>query len=304
MFDPQYEAQAGLLIECIPQVAKHECFALKGGTAINLFLRDFPRVSVDIDLTYLPLKARDESLQDIDTALVQLKEDIEQRVPGRTRVEERRMQGYVTKLSVVRGDTEIKIEPNFVLRGSVGESIQRELSPAAQHHFGASARILTLAQEDLYGGKLCAALDRQHPRDLFDVKLLLSEDGITSTVRRAFVVYLASHTRPMHELLAPSLIDIWNAFDRQFLGMSRNPVTLDDLLDSRRQLVALMGPSLDAAERHFLISMKSGDPDWDVLEIEGLQNMPALQWKLLNIRKMDARKRNKQLEALQDLLGG
>ncbi len=163
--------------------------------------------------------------------------------------------------------------------------------------------MVTLALEDVYGGKLCAALDRQHPRDLFDIHQLLTHDGITPAIRRAFTVYLASHTRPMHELLNPNLTDITDAYDRQFTGMVREHVVLDKLLESRRELVAQLAPSLDVNERQFLLSMKSGEPDWAVLGIEGLERMPALQWKLLNIRKMDTRKRDEQLGILKNLLG-
>jgi len=301
VFDARFEAQVRLVIECLPQVAKQDCFALKGGTAINLFLRDFPRVSVDIDLTYLPLRARDESLGAISDALLRIKGDIVRLMPG-SRVTERRIQGYAAKLSVASGDTEIKIEPNLVLRGSLGTPLNQELSPAAQAHFSASASIQMLAKEDLYGGKLCAALDRQHPRDLFDIKVLLDDTGITSAIRRAFVVYLAGHNRPMHELLSPNLIDITDTFERQFVGMAREPVTIGELVAIRQDLVANLVPSLDNAERQFLLSMKSGDPDWGVLGFGNLQAMPALQWKLHNIRKMDARKRDEQLETLRVLL--
>jgi predicted nucleotidyltransferase component of viral defense system len=301
MFSPQYEAQTELLIHCIPEVAKHPRFALKGGTAINLFLRDMPRVSVDIDLTYLPLKPRDESLQEIEQTLISIKTDIERNVTG-THVKEHRIQGIVAKISVVRGDTEIKIEPNLVLRGCVGDPAVRELCPVARQHFRASARMETLAPEDVYGGKLCAALDRQHPRDLFDIHQLLRHEGITPAIRRAFTVYLASHTRPMHELLNPNLIDISEAFERQFTGMLREPVILNELLEARRELVAQLAPSLDSEERQFLLTMKSGDPDWGVLGIEGLQEMPALKWKLMNIRKMDASKREEQLKMLREIL--
>ena len=140
---------------------------------------------------------------------------------------------------------------------------------SAQSRFRAGARITTLADADLYGGKLCAALDRQHPRDLFDVRLLLRNEGITPAIRRAFVVYLASHTRPMHELLQPNLIDITDAFERQFIGMTLDPVTIDELVDARHDLVEILVPSLDDSEKTFLLSMKSGDPDWGVLGIEG-----------------------------------
>jgi hypothetical protein len=357
VFDPRFRAQVSLVIRCLPEAAKHDCFALKGGTAINLFVRDLPRVSVDIDLTYLPLKSRDESLREISDTLQEIRKEIETALPG-ARVSERHVQGYVAKLSVSADDTEIKIEPgksscpaanrtahslpsvygkasthppgapaffrkpmkakqlhassafncsfqvepNLVLRGGLSAPTVRELCPLAQEHFQAGARIQTMADTDLYGGKLCAALDRQHPRDLFDVGLLLRNEGITPAIRRAFVVYLASHTRPMHELLQPTPIDITDAFERQFIGMTLAPVTMDEIMDARHDLVESVVPSLDDSERTFLLSMKSGDPDWHVLGIEGLENMPALQWKLLNIRKMDGGKREEQLRILRDLL--
>ena len=140
MFDPRFQAQVSLVIRCLPEVAKHDCFALKGGTAINLFIRDLPRVSVDIDLTYLPLKSRDESLQEISDTLQEIREEIEAALPG-ARVSARHVQGYVSKLSVATDDTEIKIEPNLVLRGNLSAPTVRELSPLAQEHFRAGARI-------------------------------------------------------------------------------------------------------------------------------------------------------------------
>lgn len=54
MISEPYRAQMDLLLQVLPLVAKEESFALKGGTAINLFVRDMPRLSVDIDLTWLP----------------------------------------------------------------------------------------------------------------------------------------------------------------------------------------------------------------------------------------------------------
>jgi hypothetical protein len=62
--NPYFE-QVELLVRVLPVVGKSKCFTVKGGTAINLFYRDMPRLSVDIDLVYLPLKSREESLLDI-----------------------------------------------------------------------------------------------------------------------------------------------------------------------------------------------------------------------------------------------
>ena len=64
-----YRAQVRLLLRLLPIVADEKCFALKGGTAINLFVRDLPRLSVDIDLIYLPMHGRREALVGIDAAM-------------------------------------------------------------------------------------------------------------------------------------------------------------------------------------------------------------------------------------------
>jgi len=68
-FREVYRKQVELLIKILPFIAEEDCFALKGWTAINLFVRDMPRLSVDIDLTYLPVLSRSESLDAIDAAM-------------------------------------------------------------------------------------------------------------------------------------------------------------------------------------------------------------------------------------------
>jgi predicted nucleotidyltransferase component of viral defense system len=297
MFDPRYEAQVRLLLRCLPEIHRHPCFALKGGTAINLFVRDLPRVSVDADLTYLPLKPRREALQEIHETLRSLKEGVEQRVPG-SRVRASRSGDYVVKLFISTGDATIKVEPNLILRGSVDAPQGRDLSPAAQEHFEVFVSVQTLSTADLYGGKLCASLDRQHPRDLFDLKLLLDDKGISPEIRRAFVVYLAEHNRPMSELLAPTLRDIKRLYREQFIGMTRVEVLLDDLVRVQRSLANTLVRALDDDEREFLLSMKRGEPEWHRLGIEHLAQLPGIQWKLINIRKMDSAKRKAALDRL------
>src|SRR3546814_1358815 len=69
-----------------------------------------------------------------------------------------------------------------------------------------------VALPDLYAGKIAAALDRQHPRDLFDILHLYENEGITDDLFRAFLVYLVSHNRPAHELLAPHLLDLEDCY--------------------------------------------------------------------------------------------
>ena len=207
MFDAQYETQTRLLLSLLPALERHVCFALKGGTAINLFVRDLPRVSVDIDLTYLPLKRREEALTEMSEQLRALGASALGAAVG-AEVREHYSGGRVDRLAIETREATIKIEPNTIFRGCVYSPETRELTSRAQERFGLYVRARTLSVADLYGGKLCAALGRQHPRDLFDVKLLLETDGITPEIRRAFVVYLAGHNRPMNELLAPRPKDI------------------------------------------------------------------------------------------------
>jgi len=65
----EYIRQVALLVETVPFIEKEACFALKGGTAVNLFHRDMPRLSVDIDLTYLPFDDRTTAFANINAAL-------------------------------------------------------------------------------------------------------------------------------------------------------------------------------------------------------------------------------------------
>lgn len=301
MFDPRYESPVRLLLRCLPEIDRHRCFALKGGTAINFFVRNLPRVSVDIDLAYLPLQPRDEALQGVHDALISLRNGIEQRIPG-AGVREGRSQNYVVKLFISTGDALVKIEPNLVFRGSIHSPLVLDLCQAAQDHFEVFTSVQTLSMADLYGGKLCAALDRQHPRDLFDVKLLLEDKGITPEIRRAFVIYLAGHDRPMNELLAPRLQDIGRQYESNFRGMSRSEVPLDDLLRVQADLAHKLVEALDSDEKEFLLSMKRGEPEWGLLGIEHVDRLPALQWKLINIRKMDSSKRLVALNRLTEIL--
>jgi predicted nucleotidyltransferase component of viral defense system len=296
MLDRQYNAQVKLLLRCLPEIGRHQCFALKGGSAINLFVQDMPRLSVDIDLTYLPLKSRAEALSEIHETLLSIRDDIEHRIPD-VRVREISNKGSAIKLNVSADDVIIKIEPNLIVRGSVYSPEQRDLCKAAQDRFELFTSVNTLSIADLYAGKLCAALDRQHPRDLFDVKLLLDDTGITPVIRRAFVVYLSSHNRPFNELLNPRLHDISELYRNHFRGMTRTEVSLDELQQIQKNLARTIVAELDNDEKKFLISMKSGEPDWD-----HLAQLPALRWKLINIRKMDPSDHAVSLERLKRIL--
>jgi len=299
-----YYKQAELMLKTIPHVAAERSFALKGGTAINLFVRDMPRLSVDIDLTYLPVgDARDAALRNMSAALDRIAGAIKKSIPG-TRVQETRAKNpdRITRITVAVGSTRIKIDPNAVIRGSVYPAGDRDLTRRAEDLFELSVTARTLSLADLYGGKLCAALDRQHPRDLFDVKLLLDNEGITDEIRKAFVVYLASHDRPMHELLDPKPKNVRRIFENEFAGMTVDEVTYDELIAARETLVATLTSTLTAGEKEFLLSLKAGQPKWDLIGIEGIAKLPAVQWKLMNIKKISAKKRKELLERLRRVL--
>lgn len=286
MKDSPYFAQVDLLLQILPLVAREPVFALKGGTAINLFVRDLPRLSVDIDLAYLPLKPREAALAEIGAALGRIAEGAQHKIAGARVTPSPRPDA--PKLVIQTAAAQVKIEPNAVLRGAVFPPERRAIVPMVEEAFGRFVEMQVLSLADLYGGKLVAALDRQHPRDLFDVKLLLENEGIGDALRLAFVVYLASHGRTMAEVLEPTRKPLSDIFEAQFAGMSRIPVTVAELESAREELIALLRGALTAREKAFLLSMKQGEPDWNLLPVPHLAELPALQWKLRNIRALAA----------------
>lgn len=287
----RYRQQVALLIRALPFVAKEPDFALKGGTAINLFVRDMPRLSVDIDLTYLPVQDRPTSLAAIDAAMKRTAARITNGIPG-TQVAESLLQpeGIVTKLVVRSGGTQVKIEVTPVLRGCVYEPVLSTVSPAVEDAFGfAEMRIISFA--DLYAGKIVAALDRQHPRDLFDVRTLLANEGVSDELRRAFIVYVLSHDRPIAEVLAPTRKPLADEFRRGFEGMTSDQVTLADLEATREALIATMVGHMPDEHRRFLLSFKRGATDWTLLGIPNAQDLPAVKWKQHNLEALSPEKR-------------
>ena len=298
-----YRRQVALLIKTLPLVAAETAFALKGGTAINLFVRDMPRLSVDIDLTYVPVADRESSLKEIDAAMRRIGKAIERGVPG-AHVSESAPKGgkYITKLIARADDVQIKIEVTPVLRGCVYEPTVRSVSARVEEEFG-FAEMPVVSFADLYAGKIVAALDRQHPRDLFDVRGLLSHEGIDDTLRKAFIVYLLSHHRPMAEVLAPARLDISVEYRRGFEGMVDEPVALDELLRTREDLIDEIVGKMPEEHRRFLISVKRGEPDWALLDLPGAQNLPAVRWKLENLAKLSDEKRAQLLAGLNAVLG-
>jgi len=297
--DSIFYRQANLVLDILPLIAKFDSFALKGGTAINYFIRDLPRLSVDIDLTYLPVEDRQPTLDSIHAILDALSKEITDRFsPISITPKLNKSSQKIERLVIERLGATIKIEPNLIIRGGVFSPELATLVQAARQFFEKSVRVQTLSLEDLYGGKICAALDRQHPRDLYDIKILFDNEGITDKIRTAFIVYLISHNRPMNELLNPTFKDISHQFTAEFKGMMFNRITLDELNHARKELVTRLMSDLTERERQFLISVKSKKPRWDLIEVEHIKDLPAVKWKLLNLEKMDKKSHEEALTKL------
>ncbi|HEY4087164.1 MAG TPA: nucleotidyl transferase AbiEii/AbiGii toxin family protein [Bryobacteraceae bacterium] len=299
----QFRKQAALLVRTIPLVASELCFALKGGTAINLFVRDMPRLSVDLDLTYLPVEDRTTSLANINAAMQRLENRICEglRVAKVTSVRIR-PENIVSRIFVEANGVQIKVEVTPVLRGCVYDPETRSVSNSVEAQFG-FAEIQVVSFPDLYAGKVVAALDRQHPRDLFDVRDLLANEGIGEELRKAFIVYLLSHNRPIAEVLVPVRQNIAREFERGFEGMTEQPVKLDDLIQTREDLIRELVGKMPDEHRKFLATFKRGEPEWNLLGIPHAQKLPAVQWKIQNLAQMDPKKRERLIAELHKALG-
>lgn len=305
----QYMRQVDLLVRTLPFIARHEAFALKGGTAINLFYRDMPRLSVDIDLTYLPIEDRETTLKNIDTILDHIREDLLRNLRN-TSVQ--RIAGggnNDTRLLVRQGNAEIKVETSPVARGTVHPPERRRVSEKVEEAFG-FAEMQVVSFEDLFGGKLHAAVDRQHPRDLFDVKLLYENEGLTDALFRTFLIYVASSGRPPHELVRPSLAALEEAFVKEFEGMTTQPISLDELKAAREQMTADLLARLDGNAMRFLLSPHDGEPDFEAIGLPQAADLPAVRWKVINLEKLRTQNTEKhaeqrrEIEALRSNIGG
>ena len=275
-----YAQKVELLLRLIPIVMEEKVFAIHGGTAINLFLKDLPRYSVDIDLTYIPLADRQTSLDDINLHLKSIADKAKKAFKGMHIVPN----FNTCKLLCEYLGKQVKIEVNQTKRGIVGgECLSISLSEKAQNEFSlfCEAKIVPLTQ--LYGGKIAAALSRQHPRDLFDVKYM---DIPLDECREGLIFCLLGSDRPMHESFAPSLIDQREAMENQFAGMTDIPFTYEDFEETRAKLINDLRSLLTEEDKRFLVSFESGQPEWNGYEFEYFKDYPSVQWKLLNLKKL------------------
>lgn len=308
MIIPIYRERVELLIRLIPYIAEEKVFGLKGGTAINLFMSDFPRFSVDIDLVYLSLDNRETALDNISTALNRIKNSLLKDIPDLQITAVPFSEGQDVKLLCQMNRAQVKIEVNTVSRGHVMPVTLQRIAENVEREFELFAAMQVLSDGEVYGSKICAALDRQHPRDLFDVKILLDSQGVTEEIKLGLLSAVLSHPRPIHEVMKPRLISQEQVFESQFQGMSLIPFTYEDHEQTMVRLFQDVENALSNTDREFLHSFKDGEPAWSLeREYELMKKLPAVQWKLLNIKKLkdlNPAKHKEMLGALEQKLFG
>lgn len=301
--DANYIEAVRLLLEAIPVLFKEPRFAMKGGTAINLFVQDLPRLSVDIDVVFTDHKAsRDDALRIIGTALEAARKELNRR--GLQADSPVRTQGDESKLFLRRGRQQVKVEVNHVFRGTILPVQSKSLTLESRRLFTAEVEASVLATAELYGGKLVAALDRQHPRDLFDVHCLFESGGLTDEMVECFVAYLAGHNRPVHEVLFSRDQELVTAFENEFRGMARTPVELPALVEARQRLRRELRSRLTDDHRQFLLGLVRGEPPWEVMRCRHLSELPAIRWKLQNLAKLKRSSPDKYERQARELTDG
>ncbi len=290
----EYKKQVMLLLDTLPFLAEENNLALHGGTAINLFLRNMPRLSVDIDLTYLPVEDRNTSLYKIAETLKRIKKRLESGLKEVSIVPKT----DTGKLFINRGNISIKLEVNLVGRGVFSDPVQLILSEKAQDEFDTFVEVKAVPFEQLYGGKICAALDRQHPRDIFDIKYLLETAGFPESLKAGFFYSLLGSERPIFEILNPNRLNQREALVNQFEGMTSEPFTSNDYENTRNELIGIIQSTLTKEEKDFLIKFKELQPDWSLYNYE---QFPSVKWKLLNLQKLKDKNPAKYKEQLNRL---
>ena len=290
-----YRNQVALLIRVMPLVLKIKDFAVHGGTAINLFHRNLNRYSVDIDITYIPIADRVSSLKAINAHLAAIKTSIERDVPGIRIIHKQ----DVWKLQCTKDGTTIKIEVNGTKRGLLGEAEKKQLCEKAKTEFGMTCYANIVSWPQLYGGKIAAALSRQHPRDLFDCREITEKDF--SEVKAGFMLCLLGSDKPIVESLTPNPINQTEALENQFEGMTDEPFSYEDYEMSRSNLIQVVNRGLDETDKDFLISFELGTPDWNKCCAGDLSQYPSVRWKLQNIQNLKNKNPQKHQEGVDKL---
>lgn len=143
-----------------------------------------------------------------------------------------------------------------------------------------------LSKSEVYGGKICAALDRQHPRDLFDIYQLIQNDAITEDIIKGFVVMLLSANRPLYEIIAPNILDRESVFYSEFQGMTDTDFTYEQHIKTLKYLIKIVQRYLRENYKNQLLDFVSLNADFASFNIQNLEKFPAVKWKIQNLKKL------------------
>jgi len=293
-----YKKQVALLIDILLEIAKEENLALHGGTAINLFHLNMPRLSVDIDLTFFPFSDnRNADLNKIRQSLEFVKNRLKTTFPH-IRFEDEKRAEEELKLLCTKDNAIVKVEVNQINRGLISEPCTKILCSRAENEFDRFCEIKTVSIGQLWGGKLNAALERQHPRDIFDVKNMLQEIGFTEEIKQGFLFFLLCGKRPIDEVINPNFTNQRVIFNSQFSGMTDEEFTYEEFEKTREELILLIQKSLTQSDKEFLLSFLSGNPYWKDFDYS---KYPAIKWKQLNINKLKQDNPTKFRESIKKL---
>lgn len=278
--DEKYLKQVELVVKVLNHIEKENCFALKGGTAINLFYSNLPRLSVDIDLTYTGFEQREDACRNINSALERMTKSL------KTKGYNAHLQGINIEKKIICSNTDatIKIEPNYIIRGYINKPEFMTVCDEVEDKFGYAA-VQVVSSAELYGGKICAALDRQHPRDLFDIKEYFEHNSFDEKLLQGFVVMLLSHDKPIHETLSPNIKDQKEIFEKQFLGMTDKTFTYDDHSETLNRLIATVKTAI-LPYKDLLLDFVALKTDLKDFDINNLEKLPAVKWKIKNLEKL------------------
>ena len=293
----RFYAQARLAAEILPYVTHPDVFVLKGGTHINLFCRDLPRLSVDIDLVFTgPGGSSDKATKEIlRTHMKALKARLSDVKPG----------GYKStlradakaKVTVKRDGIRVKTEASPIGVGTYYRPVQLHPQPRAQEILGIREPVWGVTEEEAYAGKMCAALYRQMPRDIFDIMMLYEHGGISDDLFKTFAVYVACNSAHPRKLLCPAAKLLNAAHTMTFAGMSEVEVPVSHLIHVRNQLLADVRKRMDRSLVNMLLSLHDAEPDFGLIDRPSAERMHAIQRKVQNLRHF--RETNPEAHAAQ-----
>jgi len=301
--DRKYQEQVRLMLRIAPEIAAIEEFALHGGTAINLFHHNMPRLSVDIDLTYIPFDSREKDLFKISKLLQSLSKRLKRTMPG-IQIRGNSVDRDEIKLFCQLNGVEVKIEVNTINRGIMNDIEKHVLCEAAQDYFEMFVELNIVPAPQLFGGKMVAALDRQHPRDLFDTKKILDRNELSDEIMQGFLFCLFSSKRPIIEILDPNFLNNENVIANQFLGMTNEDFSIEIYNHERERLINVIHKSLTTHQKKMIVSVAKGDPEWIYAD---WSHFPGIAWKLKNIeilKNSNPAKFKHQTEHLEVFLSG